>query len=302
MTVNYSLMKSKDTFFSKKYSLNCRGKLINLSTPKVMGVLNVTPDSFYDGGKFRTKREILKKTDQMIEEGAFIIDVGAYSSRPGADHISVDIEKQRLGFALAAIRTAFTEIIVSADTFRSQVANIAVRDYEVDIINDITAGKADENMFNTIAELNVPYVMMHIKGTPQNMQKNPTYDNVIEEIIKYFSEKVQAAKLAGVCDIIIDPGFGFGKTIEHNYQILSRLDDFKIFELPLLVGLSRKSMIYKPLETNPQGALNGTSVLNTIALMNGANILRVHDVKEAMEAIKLYSLYHDSRLENHETY
>ena len=298
MTENNTFMKSKDTFFSKKYSLNCRGKLINLSTPKIMGILNVTPDSFYNGGKYLIKEEILKKVEQMIEEGASIIDVGAYSSRPGADHISADAEIQRLKIALEAIRANYPDLIVSADTFRSRVASMAVRDYEVDIINDISAGSADENMLNTVAGLNVPYVMMHIKGTPQNMQINPTYDNVVEEIIKYFSEKVQKAKLSGICDIIIDPGFGFGKTLEHNYQILNRLDDFKIFELPVLVGLSRKSMIYKALEATPMGALNGTTVLNTIAIMNGANILRVHDVKEAMETIKLCSLYLDSHLEN----
>jgi dihydropteroate synthase len=295
-------MKSKDTFFSRKYSLNCRGKLINLSTPRIMGILNITPDSFYDGGKYQTKKEILKKTRQMIEEGASIIDVGAYSSRPGAEHISAEEEMQRLKIALETIRTDFPDIIVSADTFRSSVASLVIKDYEVDIINDISAGSADENMFDTVAELNVPYIMMHIKGTPQNMQVNPTYDNVVEEIIGYFSEKVQKAKLAGICDVIIDPGFGFGKTLEHNYQILSRLDDFKIFELPIIVGLSRKSMIYKALNTTPDGALNGTTVLNTIALMNGANILRVHDVKEAVETVKLFSLFNDSRSESNNEY
>ena len=283
-------MKSKDTFFSKKYSLNCRGKLINLSTPKIMGILNITPDSFYDGGKFRTKEQILKKTGQMIEEGASMIDVGACSTRPGAEVISPEEEIKRLGTALEAIRTDFPDVIISVDTFRSQVAFIAVKDYEVDIINDISAGAADENMLITIAELNVPYVMMHIKGTPKNMQNNPTYDNVVEEIVKYFSEKVQKAKLSGICDIIIDPGFGFGKTLEHNFQILNQLDIFKLFELPVLVGLSRKSMIYKALDTTPKEALNGTTVLNTIAIMKGANILRVHDVKEAIETIKLCSL------------
>ena len=302
MTVNNSFMKSKDTFFSKKYSLNCRGKLINLSTPKIMGILNVTPDSFYDGGKYQTRKEILKKTEQMIEEGASIIDVGAYSSRPGAEHISAEVEKQRLSIALGAIRNSFSDVIISADTFRSAVALMAVKDYDVDIINDISAGSADKDMLNTIAGLKVPYVMMHIKGTPQNMQKNPTYDNVVEEIVKYFSEKIQKAKLSGICDIIIDPGFGFGKTLEHNYQILNRLNDFKIFELPLLVGFSRKSMIYKALDTTPVEALNGTTVLNTIAIMNGANILRVHDVKEAADTIKLCSLYHESQLKNNNEY
>ncbi len=282
--------------------MNCRGKLINLSTPRIMGILNITPDSFYDGGKYQTKKEILRKTRQMIEEGASIIDVGAYSSRPGAGHITVEEEMQRMKFALEIIRDDFPDVIVSADTFRSSVASLAVKDYEVDIINDISAGSADENMFDTIAALNVPYIMMHIKGTPQNMQVNPTYDDVVGEIINYFSEKIQKAKLSGICDVIIDPGFGFGKTLEHNYRILSRLDDFKIFELPILVGLSRKSMIYKALDATPKEALNGTTVLNTIALMNGANILRVHDVKEAMETVKLFSVYHDSRSESNNEY
>ena len=191
MTENNLFMKSKDTFFSKKYSLNCRGKLINLSTPKIMGILNVTPDSFYDRGKFQTKKEILKKTGQMIEEGASIIDVGACSTRPGAENITLEEEIERLRTALEAIRTDFPDVIISVDTFHSKVALMAVKDYGVDIINDISAGAEDENMLDTIAELNVPYIMMHIKGTPQNMQINPTYDNVVEEIVKYFSEKVQ---------------------------------------------------------------------------------------------------------------
>ena len=283
-------MKSKDTFFLKKYTLNCRGKLINLSTPAVMGILNVTPDSFYDGGKYTTEKEILKKTGQMLGEGASIIDVGAYSSRPGADHISMEEEIKRLALALNTIRKNYPDAIISADTFRSSVAEMSVKDYEVDIINDISAGAADKDMFDTIAALNVPYVMMHMKGNPRDMQNNPAYDDVVEEIMQYFSEKLQKAKLSGICDIIIDPGFGFGKTLEHNYQILRRLDDFKIFELPILVGLSRKSMIYKALNITSMEALNGTTVLNTVALMNGANILRVHDVREAKETIELCSL------------
>jgi dihydropteroate synthase len=283
-------MNSKDTFFSKKYTLNCRGKLINLSTPLVMGILNVTPDSFYDGGKYTTEKQILKKTGQMIEEGASIIDVGAYSSRPGAEEISVDEEMKRLGPALNTIRKNCPDIIMSVDTFRSSVAETAVKEYDVDMINDISAGAADKDMFDTVAGLDVPYVMMHMKGTPRDMQINPVYDDVVEEIIRYFSEKIQQAKLSGICDIVIDPGFGFGKRLEHNYQILKRLDDFKIFELPVLVGLSRKSMIYKALNITSPEALNGTTVLNTIALMKGANILRVHDVREAMQAVELCSL------------
>ena len=286
----YLFMSFKDTFFSKKYTLNCRGKLINLSTPLVMGILNITPDSFYDGGKYITEKQILKKTGQMIREGASIIDVGAYSSRPGAEEISVDQEIGRLAPALGAIRKRYQDIIISVDTFRSSVAEMAVKEYDVDIVNDISAGDADKNMFDMVTGLSVPYIMMHMKGTPMDMQVNPVYDDVVEEILLYFSEKVQKAKLAGICDIIIDPGFGFGKTLDHNYRILSRLDDFKILELPVLAGFSRKSMIYKALDITSREALNGTSVINTIALMKGADILRVHDVREAMQAIKLCSL------------
>jgi len=288
------IMNSKDTFFSKKYTLNCRGKLINLSTPKIMGVLNVTPDSFFDGGKYETEKEILKRTEQIVKEGASIVDIGAYSSRPGADNISSEEELKRLNNSLKIVRKNFPDAIISVDTFRSEIARTVVKDYEVDIINDITAGEADNDMFETIAELRVPYIMMHIKGTPQNMQINPKYDNLIEDIIKHLSEKLQKIKLLGISDVIIDPGFGFGKTLEHNYQLLNRLDDFKIFQLPILVGLSRKSMIYKALGTTSPDALNGTTALNTIALMKGVDILRVHDVKEANEVIQLFSLYSGS--------
>jgi dihydropteroate synthase len=286
----YIFMSFKDTFFSKKYTLNCRGKLINLSTPLVMGILNITPDSFYDGGEYITEQQILKKTGQMIREGASIIDVGAYSSRPGAEEITVDEEMSRLAPALGAIRKRNQDTVISVDTFRSSVAEMAVKEYDVEIINDISAGNADKDMFDKVAALSVPYVMMHMKGTPMDMQVNPVYDDVVEEILLYFSEKVQKAKLTGICDIIIDPGFGFGKTLDHNYRILSRLDDFKILELPVLAGFSRKSMIYKALDITSREALNGTSVLNTIALMKGADILRVHDVREAVQTIKLCSL------------
>jgi dihydropteroate synthase len=295
MTANIKIyMKSKDTFFSKKYTLNCRGKLINLSTPAIMGILNVTPDSFYDGGRYQTEKVIIKRAEQIAEEGALIIDIGACSSRPGADNISREEEMKRLDSALRIVRKRLPDAIISVDTFRSDIAKTVVTDYEADMINDITAGGADRNMIDTIAGLKVPYIIMHIKGTPQNMQVNPEYDDLIEEIIKYFSEKLQKIKLAGICDVVIDPGFGFGKTLEHNYEILHRLDEFKIFELPVMVGLSRKSMIYKALGSSPEEALNGTTVLNTMALMNGANILRVHDVKEAAETVKLFSLYSNS--------
>lgn len=256
-----------------------------------MGVLNVTPDSFYDGGKYETENKIIKRAGQIINEGASIIDIGAYSSRPGAENISSEEELKRLNKSLQVIRKNFPDAIISVDTFRSEIARTVVKDYEVDIINDIAAGKADNKMLDTIAELRVPYIMMHMKGTPQNMQINPVYDNLIEEIVKYFSERLQKIKLLGICDVIIDPGFGFGKTLEHNYEILNKLDNFRIFELPILVGLSRKSMIYKALGTSPADALNGSTSLNTIALMKGADILRVHDVKEAVEVVKLFSLY-----------
>ncbi len=291
-------MPPKDTFFSRKSTINCRGELIDLSSPKVMGILNITPDSFYDGGKYTTDKIILNQVEKMISEGCDIFDIGAYSSRPGADDVSEDQELNRLTNTLKLIRKKFPEIIISVDTFRSAIAKTVVKDFEVDIINDISAGDFDTNMFQLIAELNVPYIIMHMQGTPGNMQMNPYYDNVVEEIIQYFSEKVNQLKLLGVNDIIIDPGFGFGKTIEHNYQLLNHLDDFKLFELPVLVGVSRKSMIYKILDIQPKEALNGTTVVNTMALVGGANILRVHDVKEANEAIKLFEQYSKAVVNN----
>ncbi len=284
-------MKNKGTFFSKKSTIRIRGKIIELSDPRIMGVLNVTPDSFYDGGRYTSEQLIIERVRQMITEGADFIDIGAFSSRPGADFVSENDEVKRLKPALDAIRKHFPDSILSIDTFRSGIVKFAVENFNVDMVNDIFAGNADDNMYQTVADLGVPYIIMHMKGTPQNMQKNPSYKNVTKEIFMFFSEKLSRIRNAGVNDIIIDPGFGFGKTIEHNYTILKQLDAFKIFELPVMVGLSRKSFIYKVLKTVPEESLNGTTVLNTIALVNGASILRVHDVKEAKEAIKITQMY-----------
>lgn len=281
-------MKFKDTFFSKKLTLNFRGQLMDLSVPKVMGVLNVTPDSFYDGGKYTVNDRIRQRVDQLVEEGADFIDVGGYSSRPGAEDISPDEEKNRLNEALGIVRKYHPQALVSVDTFRSDVARWAVEHFGVDLINDISAGHMDENMYETIADLKVPYIIMHMQGTPQTMQQHIEYDHFLKDIIRYFAKVVFQLKKLGVKDMIIDPGFGFGKTLDHNYRLMSCLDDFKIFELPVMVGVSRKSMIYKYLGGGPEDALNGTTTLQTLALTKGANMLRVHDVKETKEIIKLY--------------
>ncbi|MFO7656082.1 MAG: dihydropteroate synthase [Bacteroidales bacterium] len=281
-------MSDKDTFFSAKTTIRCKGRLIDLSQPKIMGILNVTPDSFYDGGKYTTDESVIGKVETMISEGADFIDVGANSSRPGAADIKADEEIKRLGRALKIIRKNFSGIILSVDTYHSEVASFVVKEYGADMINDITAGGKDEKMFETVSGLGIPYIMMHMQGTPRTMQSNPVYDDVVNDVLKFFSEKVKKAALAGIADIIIDPGFGFGKTLEHNYTLLSRLGDFKkILGLPVMAGLSRKSMIYRPLGITPAGALNGTTVVNTLAICNGADILRVHDVKEAREVITL---------------
>ncbi len=270
-----------------KHSLNCNGKLLDLSMPKIMGILNITPDSFFDGGKYLTENQLLMQTQKMLLEGADIIDIGAYSSRPGAKDVPTAEELKRLDFALKIIRKKFPDICISVDTFRSDIAKFVVENYNVNIINDIFAGAGSENMLETIANLNVPYIMMHIQGTPQNMQNNPQYTDIIEDILFYFSEKIKKATLLGINDIIIDPGFGFGKTIDHNYELMQRLDELKIADYPLLVGISRKSMIYKYLNIKPQDALPGTIALNTIALLKGASILRVHDVAEAVQTVKI---------------
>lgn len=281
-------MKFKDTFFSKKLTLNFRGQLMDLSVPKVMGVLNVTPDSFYDGGKYTVNDRIRQRVDQLVEEGTDFIDVGGYSSRPGAENISPDEEKNRLNQALAVIRKYHPQALVSVDTFRSDMARWAVEHFGVDLINDISAGHMDENMYETMADLKVPYILMHMQGTPQTMQQHIEYDHFLKDIIRYFAKVVFQLKKLGVKDMIIDPGFGFGKTLDHNYRLMSCLDDFKIFELPVMVGVSRKSMIYKYLGGGSEDALNGSTTLQTLALTKGANMLRVHDVKEAKEIVKLY--------------
>ena len=267
--------------------INVNGRLIDLSEPQVMGILNVTPDSFYAGSRMETEKDIINRLHQITSEGASILDIGAYSSRPDAEHISAEEEMNRLRTGLDLVRKHQPEAVVSVDTFRADVAKMCVEEYGVAIINDISAGHMDPAMFETIAKLSVPYIMMHMQGTPQDMQMNPHYDHLLKEVFLYFAERVQKLRDLGVKDIIIDPGFGFGKTLEHNYELMNHLDEFQLFELPLLVGISRKSMIYKLLGTTPEEALNGTTVLNTLALMKGANILRVHDVKAAKEAVTL---------------
>jgi dihydropteroate synthase len=267
--------------------INVNGRLMDLSEPQVMGILNVTPDSFYAGSRMETEKDIINRLHQITSEGASILDIGAYSSRPDAEHISTEEEMNRLRTGLDLVRKHQPEAVVSVDTFRADVAKMCVEEFGAAMINDISAGQLDAAMFGTIAQLGVPYIMMHMQGTPQNMQMNPHYDHLLKEVFLYFAERVQKLRDLGVKDIIIDPGFGFGKTLEHNYELMNYLDEFRIFELPLLVGISRKSMIYKLLGTTPEEALNGTTVLNTLALMKGANILRVHDVKAAKEAVTL---------------
>ena len=267
-------------------TINCKGNLVDVSSPKVMGILNITPDSFFDGGKFQNEKEILLQTEKMLFEGATFIDVGAYSSRPGAKHISESEEIKRIVPVIELLIKNFPEIIISVDTFRSKIARETVH-AGATIINDISGGKMDAKMFETVADLQVPYILMHMLGTPQNMQQNPVYKNVIQEIISFFAEQIFKLHLLKLNDIIIDVGFGFGKTNEHNFEILKNLSLFKSLDTPILAGISRKSMLYKTLDVSAQEALNATTSANTIALLNGANILRVHDVKEAIEAVKI---------------
>lgn len=271
---------------SSKY-INVNGSLLDLSVPCVMGILNITPDSFYAGSRMQTEAEITARAQQILDEGAGIIDIGAYSSRPNAENVSSHEEMERLRMGLEILRKTQPGAVISVDTFRADVARMCVEEYGVAIINDIAAGEMDADMFRTVAELNVPYIMMHMQGTPQNMQQHPHYDNLLKEVFLYFAQKVQQLRDMGMKDIILDPGFGFGKTVEHNYELLAHLEEFRIFELPLLVGVSRKSMIYRLLGNTPQDALNGTTVLDTICLLKGADILRVHDVREAMETVKI---------------
>jgi dihydropteroate synthase len=267
-------------------TLNCKGNLVDLSTPKIMGILNCTPDSFFDGGKYKSEKEIINQIEKMLFEGASFIDVGAYSSKPGADFVSETEETNRLLPVIDLILKHFPKTLLSVDTFRSTVAKKAIENGAA-LINDISAGTLDPNMMSTVANLQVPYIMMHLKGTPQTMHNFTNYDNVVKEILFYFSEKTNLAKKNGINDIIVDPGFGFAKTLEQNFEILEKLALFQTLEYPLLVGVSRKSMVYKTLETDAQNSLNGTTALHAIALQKGAKILRVHDVKEAVECVKL---------------
>ena len=267
--------------------INVNGRLMDLSEPQVMGILNVTPDSFYAGSHGVTEGYIIDRIHQIMNEGASIIDIGACSTRPGADQVSAEEEMSRMRMGLELIRKHRPDAIVSVDTYRADVAKMCVEEYGAAIINDISAGQMDKDMFTTIARLGIPYIIMHMKGTPKDMQVNPEYDHFLKEVFYYFSEKVQRLRDLGVKDIIIDPGFGFGKTLEHNYELMNHLEEFSLFELPLLVGVSRKSMIYKLLGTTPEEALNGTTALNTVALLKGAHILRVHDVREAVETVRI---------------
>ena len=279
-------MAHKNTVFQQKLTLNIRGTLMNLSKPKIMGVLNLTPDSFYDGGKNNSLKNALHKTEQLLSEGADLLDLGAYSSRPGAEHITEELEFERLIPVIKGIAKEFPGALLSVDTFRSGIAKAAIAE-GADLINDISAGAMDSAMFKTIAELKVPYSMMHLRGTPQTMASLTNYTNLIVEIAQYFADKIQTLTELGVKDLIIDPGFGFAKTLEQNYELLGKLEHLKIIGHPILVALSRTSMIYKLLDTDAEHALNGTTAANTIALMHGANILRVHDVQAAREAVKI---------------
>ena len=267
-------------------TINCKGELIDLTVPKVMGILNLTPDSFYDGGKYKDESEVLRQVELMLNDGATFIDMGAYSSRPGAEHVSETVEMKRMLPMLELILKNFPDTLISIDTFRSKLAS-ACLERGAAMINDISAGNLDTDMFDTIASHQAPYIMMHLKGTPQSMQKEAQYDDLIKDLMFYFSRKVQESKSKKINDIIIDPGFGFAKTTSQNYTLLNHLDLFQALKIPILIGLSRKSMVYKILQSSAKEALNGTTALHTIALLKGANILRVHDVKEAMECIAL---------------
>ncbi len=269
------------------HTLNLRGKLYSLCEPKIMGILNVTPDSFYAESRTSDEEHIAARVQQLMDDGADMIDIGGYSSRSGADDVSPEEEMNRLRRGLRVVRRLYPEVPISVDTFRADVARMCVEEEGADIINDISGGMMDRQMFRTVARLGVPYILMHMQGTPDTMQQAPHYENLRREVMLYFAERIDRLCQMGAKDIIVDPGFGFGKTLEHNYELFHHLDDFNLFNLPLLVGISRKSMIYKLLGGTPQTSLNGTTVLNTIALMKGVHILRVHDVKEAVEAKRI---------------
>ncbi|MBN2666828.1 MAG: dihydropteroate synthase [Bacteroidales bacterium] len=272
---------------SKPQYINVKGNLIDLSVPRVMGIINVTPDSFFSGSRAETEVDIISKAGKMLEEGADFIDIGGWSSRPGAGEITPEEERKRVLNAVRAVSSEFPEAVISVDTYRSDIAERAILEYGASMINDISGGENDRLMFQTAARLQVPYIMMHMQGKPSNMQENPFYEDVTAEIIHWFGERIVKLQSMGVNDIIIDPGFGFGKNIGHNFELLKHLGDFSITGLPLLAGVSRKSVIWKTLGITPEEALNGTTVLNTVALLAGADILRVHDVKEAVQAVKL---------------
>lgn len=284
----------KDTFFQVKTTLNVKGKLLDLSSPLVMGILNITPDSFYAGSRLDKKEEILKRVETFIAEGVDVIDIGAYSSRPGAEDVSAQEEMDRLLPVITAIKESFPEAILSVDTFRGNVAEAAIG-AGAHIINDISGGELDNEMFATVAKLQVPYVLMHMKGTPKNMSSLTQYDDLFGDLMEYFSGKINHLKALGVKDIILDPGFGFAKNTEQNYYLLSRINEMRILGYPVLVGISRKTMIWKTLGIKPEEALNGTTVLNVLALQNGASILRVHDVMQAKECIKLLDVYNRNK-------
>lgn len=270
------------------HTLNLRGRLLELREPQIMGILNVTPDSFYSDSRTPDEAHITDRVRQMMDEGADMIDIGGYSSRPGADDVTPEEEMDRLRRGLRIVRKLYPEVLVSVDTFRADVARMCIEEEGADIINDISGGMMDRQMFRTVARLGVPYILMHMQGTPDTMQVAPHYDNLRREVMLYFAERIDRLCQMGAKDIIVDPGFGFGKTLEHNYELMNHLEDFAVFNLPLLVGISRKSMIYKLTGGTPQTSLNGTTVLNTISLVKGAHILRVHDVKAAAEAKQIY--------------
>jgi dihydropteroate synthase len=267
--------------------INCKGQLIDLSIPKVMGILNVTPNSFFDGGKYKNEEEIILQVDKMLSQGATFIDIGAYSSKPSAEFVTEQEEIDRIVPAIELILKHFPSTLLSIDTFRAKVAKASIESGAA-LINDIAAGELDDKMFDVVADYNVPYIMMHMRGNPQTMQSLTQYDDIVKEMLFYFSEKVKKARSLGINDLILDPGFGFAKTTDQNYEVLQKMELFNLLELPILAGVSRKSMVYKTLNNTAQEALNGTTVLNTIAVTKGAKILRVHDVKEAMECITLF--------------
>ena len=276
-------------FYRRKKTLQLNGELILLDQPVVMGILNLTPDSFFDGGRYQNEKKVLRRAEEILEQGALLIDIGAVSTRPGASEVSEQEEMDRLLPAVKVIRKNFQHANLSIDSYRSEVIRRVVSETGDCVVNDISGGTLDDKMFETVAKLGLPYILTHLQGTPQTMQKNPSYRDVVKDILQDLSDKVNILKLLGVNDIILDPGFGFGKNQDHNYELLNRIDSFRLFELPLLVGLSRKAMIWRLLKITPEESLNGTTVLNTLALMGGADILRVHDVREAVQAIRLVS-------------